>query len=101
MTAEQKQNAWRTFREWIPIGVLLLGFVVWTVEGRSTADMVTRDLQELKVTAARERERLMVAFKELTVEVRRISVEQAEARAERKALRRTLDRVEVRCCGGQ
>jgi len=101
MTADQKQITLKTFREWLPALVMVIGFIVWMVEGHTTAVAVTRDLHELKVTAAQEREKLLVAFKDLAVEVRRISVQQAEARAERKALRRSLDRVEARCCGSR
>ena len=91
----------QTIREWAPVAVTLLGFVVWLVTGQQTAQVVSRDLQALTAASQRERDRLSVELGGLTTEVRRLSEATAEARAERKGLHDAVQRIESRCCGGR
>lgn len=100
-TKPQGQITLEGIRVWIPTVVTVLTLVVWMVNGHNTAQALSRDLEALKTTTEREHGKLVTAFNGLATEVKALSVSAAEGRAERNALRRTLDRVEARCCGGQ
>lgn len=87
-------------REWAPVAVMLIGALVWMVNGQNTAERVSHDLRRLERTTEQRSDKLADALGKLTAEVGRLATEQAEARAERRALQRSLQRVEARCCGG-
>ena len=87
-------------REWAPVAVMLIGALVWMVNGQNTAERVSHDLRRLERTTEQRSDKLADALGKLTAEVGRLATEQAEARAERRALQRSLQRVESRCCGG-
>ena len=91
----------KTIREWTPIVAMLCALIVWVVAGQTTANVVSRDLRTLTEATRRERDALGVELRALAKDVKALSLAQAEAKAERRALRDTLKRIEGACCAGR